>query len=181
MATVPAPITWTPNLFTTDTIMNTEVRDAIRFLIGTSGVGKPRAHLRQTVAQSIPNAGFTALTFDVEDVDSDNMHSTVTNTQRLTAVTAGWYQVGGGISFTANVTGQRGARLAVNGTALVASGSQFQTAGAGAMNIPLRAILVFLNVGDFLTLDALQNSGAALNSSVTGVDESSFSAFWVSP
>src|SRR5512139_390154 len=40
---------------------------------------------------SINSATDTVLTFDTEDVDSNGMHSTVSNTSRLTAIVAGTY------------------------------------------------------------------------------------------
>lgn len=50
----------------------------------------PLCKLRQTVLQTSLSSWQSVL-WDTEDVDSDNGHSTVTNTSRYTAQTAGWY------------------------------------------------------------------------------------------
>jgi hypothetical protein len=55
---------------------------------------------------SIPNATSTAMTFNSERWDTDNIHSTVSNTGRLTCRTAGIYQIEASASMLMN-TGKR--------------------------------------------------------------------------
>ena len=50
---------------------------------------------------------WVAVTFDTERFDTDTIHSTSTNTSRLTINTGGKYLIGGAVTFTANATGQR--------------------------------------------------------------------------
>lgn len=50
---------------------------------------------------SIPNATYTALQFNSEDFDTDNMHDNTTNNTRLTCKTAGIYLITGSVSFMA--------------------------------------------------------------------------------
>ena len=84
MATIPNPRTWGATEAVTAAKLNTDVRDGYNFLLAT-----PRAVMRKTANQSIPNATLTAVTWDLEDVDTDGGHSNVTNNSRYTAQTAG--------------------------------------------------------------------------------------------
>jgi hypothetical protein len=120
------------------------------------------------------------VTFTTEDLDRDAAHDTVTNTSRYTAQTAGYYWVSGNCAYASNATGGRGARLAVNGTALNNSASFVQAvATANPTAVPLPARLVFLAVNDFLELQGMQTSGGALNSSVSSDIGSALAVAWM--
>ena len=56
---------------------------------------------------SIPDSTVTALTFNSERWDTDSIHSTVSNTSRLTAQTASKYDIKGNIKWASNSTGTR--------------------------------------------------------------------------
>lgn len=175
MATVPALRTWTAGEIVTAAMLNANVRDSINYLLAP-----PAAALRQTSAQSLGNAAWTALTFDTEDVDNDNAHSTSTNTSRYVAQTAGWHRVNGGnVGFAANSTGRRGTRLAVNGSELNGGQCVGYIAGANAVVQAIVGRDVFLNVGDYLEVQAFQESGANLNTAVVGGQQPSLTVAWV--
>lgn len=180
MAAVPVPHTFVAGDDATSAVMQT-LTDAILYLLGSttsSGSRRPFALLRQTVSQSLATSGtWTALTFDAEDVDYDNGHSTVTNTDRYTAGTTGWHHAPGGAGFGGNATGRRQARLAVNGTALNASATN-TTANASAIIVATRTIPVFLNAGDILRVEALQDSGGALSTAAAVEQQSSLHVEW---
>ena len=53
---------------------------------------------RTVVTQSITNNTATAITFDNEAFDTDSMHSTVSNTSRITINTAGVYHFSAAVS-----------------------------------------------------------------------------------
>jgi hypothetical protein len=160
---------------------NTYVRDPLLFLFK-----RPMARLRQVVAQSLTNGVPTALTFTVHDVDQDWAggagHSDSVNTSRYTANYAGWYQVSGGVSFVANATGARGCYWAVNGSlSLGVEDIGAPTPGGATHGQPARTELLYLNVGDYVELWALQISGGALNTAVGGsATGSTMNVLWVS-
>lgn len=176
MATVPATHTFSDGIALSSE-QNAYVRDPLLFLFS-----RPAAELRQSVAQSIPNTTWTSITFDVEDLDSDPAgtggHSTSSNTSRYVALYAGWYRVGGGVEFAVNATGQRGAAWAVNGTLVSANRTFISATAAVGMGVPARTKLVFLNVGDYVELQAYQNSGGALNTFVTAEAAPGMSVVW---
>lgn len=131
--------------------------------IGTLGMlpNPPMVRARTTTAQSIPNATETVVTFDLEDYDTDNMHSIVTNTGRITFNTAGVYLITAHITYvTGGSTGAREAFIRKNASGeYLALGNQQSATGS---YISLAAQAKFM-VGDFVELRANQSSGGALN------------------
>lgn len=155
-----------------------QFRDAINFLNQL-----PRAQLRQAVAQTVGNGVWTAITLDAEDLDTDvegntTAHSTSANTSRYTARWAGWYDVGGGISWAANITGVRGTYWSVNGIAQ--NGTQTLEATISGFNAgtAARSVHVYLAQGDYLELFGYQSSGGNLNTAVTGSEQPSAKVRW---
>lgn len=183
--TVPAPHSpWVAGTdYTTAALLQT-ISDSILYLLGSTtsvSTRRPTVQMRQTVAQSITSGTFTAVTFDAEDLDYDNGHSTAANTDRYTANTTAWYSVSGGVSYAANATGMRGLRYTVNGTGVNGSEVNVQAGPASVTtSVPGRTMLVFLNSGDILRVEAFQNSGGALNTSVAGSQQSTLTVREVS-
>lgn len=183
MGTVPTPHTWTAGDDATSTILQT-VTDADLYALGSATSGGSRkglARLRQTVAQTLTTAVGAAVLFDTEDVDYDAAHSTITNTSRYTAQTAGYYLVSGTCGFVGNATGIRRIWFTVNGTAVNGSEVGFGAVpNAGALEITAPATLVYLSVSDYLELYAYQSSGGNLNTEVSSPVFPMMSVLWVS-
>lgn len=76
-----------------------------------------------TASQTIPTDTATAITFDSEVYDNGGLHSTVTNTNRITIVTPGTYLITAHIEFASNATNSRFLYLHVNGTTTIANPS----------------------------------------------------------
>jgi hypothetical protein len=169
MATLPSFRTWVTGEIVTAAELNSNVRDSGNFFLSW-----PVFEGRQTVAQSLANNTNTAITLDTEDVDSDNGHSTSTNTSRYTAATAGRFEVQGKVGFASNATGTRVAWCAKNGTAINGSGVQMSPAAGGAVSLMATPrMTVFLNGStDYVETLALQTSGGALNTDVVTLDQS---------
>lgn len=173
MATLPTFRTWVAGEIVTAAYMNTNVRDAGNFFLSW-----PVFEGRQTVAQALANNTLVEILFDTEDVDTDNGHSTVTNTNRYTPQTAGRFQVSGGVSYAANATGVRNAEIAKNGTTINAGGISLINSGAGgSTRVGTRTMTLTANGStDYFSIIGAQGSGASLNTSVaTAQDQSSFS------
>jgi hypothetical protein len=170
VATLPSFRTWTAGEVVTAAFFNSNVRDAGNFFLSW-----PVAELRQTVAQSLATGASTAVTMDTEDVDTDNGHSTVTNTSRYTGQTAGRFQCSGKVGFAANAAGVRVVWLSKSGTAINGSGVEeiTNTVAAAVTLLPTATMTTFLNGStDYLEVFALQTSGGALNTDVTTFDQS---------
>lgn len=178
MATVPSVTTQTTG-GTASAAWANSVKSGIDFFT----TNLPIVAVKQGVAQSIPDSAWTALTFATETVDSDGMHSTSTNTARLTAVTAGYYRVVGRYAWASHASVSRrlvGVRKNGTGTGVPDQGfiEVASVAGAsGAAAFPKD--LIQLAVGDYLELMVYQNSGGALNTGIATELFSEFSAVWV--
>jgi hypothetical protein len=151
--------------------------------LGNFLLNPPHAILRQTAAQNIPLTTFTALTFDAEDVDSDNGHSTSSNTSRYTGQTPGWFQCSGIYRAAANASGRRRTRWAVATAAVSASDLEIDVNGS-TIEQAIAAITreVFLNgTTDYVELQVSQSAANPLATHVGTADQQSMmNVRWVS-
>lgn len=157
----------------TSGIYGSDVTDSIQFL-----VNPPTFVGTQTVAQSIANSAWTAITLDTEQLDDYDGHSTSVNTSRWTCPTgyAGWYTVCGVYAPFGNATGFRAARIQVNGSPILGAASYIPPAGAIDTGIVTPTRDIQLAVGDYVQLAGFQSSGGALN---TAIDPDLRSALWL--
>lgn len=120
------------------------------------------ARVYNNAALTIPDATWTALTFNSERFDTDGIHSTTTNTGRLTCQTAGVYAVVAHVQFAANVTGIRMVQIQRNGTR-VALDTRNAVANASYPTTVSLSTCVALTAGQYLEVLVLQNRGGNLN------------------
>ena len=118
-----------------------------------------------SAVQSISNATETAVTFDSERWDTDNMHSTTANTSRLTAVTAGKYFILANVGFAQNGTGIRFLRLRLNGNEALPIAGVYVPASADINSDHRMFVATYYNMAlnDFVEVIIYQDSGGALN------------------
>lgn len=176
MATIPSEITWVSGQVVTAAQLNSNLRDAVNFLINL-----PVVELQQTVAQSIPNSAFTAITWNSEQVNNDGMHSTSTNPSRITAVTTGRYLIASTVAYSSNTTGRRLTGYFINGSQLAGGQYEIGTLIGGGNDTPItaRTRQIFLNVNDYVEVQTLQTSGGALNTGVDANNQSDVTCRWV--
>lgn len=172
MPAVPSVPTFTDGIL--DSTALNRLVDALTF-----AMAPPLFAARQTVAQSLTNGAYSAITWDSVTVDTADGHDSGLST-RYTAQYAGWYQLSGGASFAANVTGIRRCGWAVNGSAINDYLSVQQAVNSGATHSVARTLHVYLSVDDYVELYALQGSGGSLNTDVGNGVQSSISVRWVS-
>ncbi len=172
MATLPSFRTWVTGEVVTAAEMNSNIRDSGNFFLSW-----PVFEGRQTVGQSVANGNATVgLVLDTEDVDTDNMHSTVTNPSRVTPATAGRYQHSGGVGWVANATGRKGCWWRLNGADITGSETIGPSSAAGTTVVCARAKTTFFNgTTDYLELLPYQESGSALLTSVATFEQSTVS------
>lgn len=139
----------------------------------------PIAYLTQSSAQSIPTATFTAITFNTEVIDTAGGHSDVTNNSRYTAQKAGYYLLGGGVTFASN-SGFKATRWAKNGSSI--AGSQMDvTSSAGAeWPVMARTIVVQLSISDYVELQGYHEVGVNHNTGISADTRSSMSVVFLS-
>lgn len=168
---MPSPAWVTPTHATASTLataaaFNTHENDLLYLKDRTDNPA--RASVYHSTTQSIPTGTDTLIFFDSEVADSAALHSTVTNTGRITVPTGetgNWlYTIH--LEFAANATGQRKLYFRYNGTTEL-GGVQVDAAAGGNVTKLSSAILTNLLAGDFLDIVVSQNSGGALNLSAT--------------
>lgn len=171
MATLPSFRTWVAGEIVTAAYFNTNVRDAGNFFLSW-----PVFEGRQTVAQALASGANTALLFDTEDIDTDNGHSTVTNTDRYTPQTAGRFQISGKVSFAANATSYRGAVILKNG-AVINGADTIHPPISGVTHRQATPTLTQLANGttDYFQIAGTHAIGAPLNTSIAAVEQPTFS------
>lgn len=134
-----------------------QVRDNLEFLIDPPAVSLTGA------AVSATNGTIVTLTCATENFDNDAMHGVV-NPTRITAQTAGRYDVTGVARYDTSVGG--GGRLLqffVNGV------TQYNVAQVGSTTVAARDTIVsggrkiVLNAGDYVEMRARQDSGGTIN------------------
>ena len=122
----------------------------------------PAALVFNSAAISVPNAATTFLTFNSEHYDNDGIHSTVTNTGRLTCVTPSVYNIHAFAIFAAGAgASQLAVNVRLNGTTQIEA-IEMPRNGAAATDIPL-TFPWKLAAGDYLEMSVFQAVGAALN------------------
>lgn len=178
MATVPTPYDWTAGVAPTAAQLDAGVRDVGSFLLAP-----PRCSL-YTSSGSVANNAWTAVLWDSEHYDNDDMHSTASNTGRLVFRTAGLYLLNLLVFWLPHATGQRGVNLTKNGAGtraaanVVLSDSMTATAGAGGATVHAVSVMRAFAANDYIEMFVYQNSGGAL-SMQGGYNNSTLQAHWM--
>jgi len=168
--TLPTATTTLVGRDTTDTLTNKTLTSPTITGTGTMSGGTittpvivktPMAAVYKAAAQSIPDVTVTTLTFDTERYDSDSMHSTSSNTGRMTINTAGVYLIHLTGYFASNATGFRNAYLLVNGAGPYIM--ENKNAVNGDVTLINFSAELDLAVNDYVEVQLYQNSGGALN------------------
>lgn len=139
----------------------------------------PFLKARASVAQAIPSATWTSITFDLEDADTNTLHSTVTNTNRITIVTPGVYAISASVGFVPG-GGLRSIRFIKNGDPtvplVVAEGLDPPDANNSGVTASTHARLA---AGDYVEVQVNQNSGGSLNTITGSQTTNQVSAVWL--
>lgn len=119
------------------------------------------ARVKNSGTQSCSDGADKKLSWDGEDFDTDTIHDTSTNPERLTATTAGTYIIIANVQFTSNATGERVAYIKFGGSTEIARTSVEACAGSYTTDVPAHAVYQFA-AGEYVELFAKQNSGGPL-------------------
>jgi hypothetical protein len=116
----------------------------------------------QTLTTAVP----AMLSFDTETWDSGTLHSTSSNTSRITAVVAGRYHVSGSCAFAASAAGWRMLRIKKNATTYYNQQRSNALADVTAGTMCCTGGMVDLAATDYVELEATQTSGGNLAVSI---------------
>jgi len=123
-----------------------------------------------TGIQTLSNNTETVLTFDSERFDTDNYHSTTTNTSRLTVPSgkAGYYLITANAAWNLSASGERYLGIRRNGTSIHYGPS---VPGSSSVYVSSQLTAIWnLSVGDYIEFFGYQNSGGnlAVNNNLNG-------------
>ena len=110
---------------------------------------------------NLPHNTHTALTFNTQRWDTDTIHSTVVNPNRLTCKHAGRYLIVVNVKIDGNAAGFRNVYFRYNGGDII--GENRQVGSALTDNVLTVSTVWDLNVNDYVETIAWQDSGGALN------------------
>lgn len=127
------------------------------------------ARVYEAFLQTIPDSAFTVITFSSESYDTDNIHSLVANTGRLTCQTDGKYAIIGVVAFVHNINGLRALELYLNGvTRIDYEGNRLGNTWQDIAVLRVSTQYHFV-VGDYVELRVWQNRGGNLNTYPDGI------------
>jgi len=148
-----------------DTILTADSTTAtgLKWAAPSTGASFSGASIYNTSTQSVSTNTTTNITFNSEYFDTDNYHSTVSNTGRLTipAGKTGKYLLNAFCIFeNPGGTTRRNLRLYKNGS--ITNDLSF-TAGSAADQTIQMTTIVSANASDYFEIYVFQNSGSTLN------------------
>jgi hypothetical protein len=152
-----------------------DVRNGIMYL----GQDKPHCRVYNDANISINTATNTMLTFNQERFDVGGLHSTASNTSRITIPTgeAGKYLIGCNVRWASNATGVRSLGVVLNGTTTIA----FSLVDIdSAINHAQSLVTMYsLAATDYVEVQVSQTSGGPLNVETLGNFSPEFWAMWM--
>jgi hypothetical protein len=110
---------------------------------------------------TVATGGWHTLTFDSERYDTDTIHSTVVNTERLTATTPGTYIIVGNVEWASDATGDRGMRIYLNNTTVI--GNLWQNPADSAPTRHCLTTIYQLSATEYVELEVYQSTAGNLN------------------
>ena len=107
------------------------------------------ARVTHNASQSV-NSTLVALVFNTETYDTNNLHSTSSNTSRLTASVAGTYVISAGVTFS-DGNEDRNLQIRLNGTTTYISKDSLDSQSSGSMTT---TTTYYLNANDYVEVMA---------------------------
>lgn len=168
------PQTWSSGQRPTAAQLNQDLRDNVAFL-----ANPPACRIFRSTTQSITSGTEATLAFDSEQFDTDTMHSTVSNTERITINTAGIYVFSWGTQFAVDGDYTNAyTYLRLNGATVVGWGSSIGTYGAGVGPLLTGASTYKCAAADYFEVRINQvNTSAGANT--TQAATTFFTATWI--
>ena len=160
MPTYTTPVDTVTDELVTAARFNAQVMENIRFLYAP-----PVCSVKRAAAKSIGSGGAsTIIDFDQENYDTDSMHSTVTNNNRITIVTAGKYLINAHVSWGVQTGGRRSLSLRLDGASIQSDEATPSSTGYAANHA---TVGYTIGVGSYIDIDVFQDSGSSVNATPT--------------
>jgi len=134
---------------------------ALEQALGSYRTNTPTCRVTNSGTQATTSGADKTCLFDSEAFDVGGIHSTSSNTDRLTAPVAGVYRIFAFVEFPASATGDRIAAILLSGTTAIAGDSRRATS-AGVTRCTTETDYK-MAADDWVRLVINQTSGGALN------------------
>ena len=122
------------------------------------------ARVYNSGVQGINSGVWTAVTFDSERYDTNGIHDPGVNPSRLTCQTAGTYNITAHIAWPHSLTNNRGVRIRLNGTTIIA-GQCINSSGNAEIS---NDTIYKLAVSNYVEMLVYQSTGVPMNTGVAG-------------
>jgi len=127
----------------------------------------PRVVLTHSTRTAVAAGGVVVPSWDTEIVATAGMHSTASNSSRITfSESTGWYRVGASIPYSGASSGVHAIRFRLNDTSGIAA-DQSYTAAAGLMDGTLEVLVRAQSTTDYVTCEVFM--GGASSNSISNV------------
>lgn len=135
---------------------------------------------RSTTFTHAASGSFAAITFNQEFYDVGGCHSTVTNNTRITVPAGGdgKYVFFGNVSWGPSTAGRRILRFVLNGSSVIAQTEDVPALVGGASSQALPSPPVALVAGDWIELQAFQDTGGNIDIDVIADFSPVFGMAW---
>jgi len=141
----------------------------------------PVCRVTNSGAQTITTATLTPITFDTEIFDPYGMHSTTSNTSRITVATPGYYMIEGLLSFNVSSGGRRVAYLKVNNATFIDANEPDVVADGTAAPALKVCTIYYMSSGNYVELIAYHTKGSDVSTVASGAHVVHLSAIWLAP
>ena len=144
--------------------------------------GRPAScRLTSSAAIGVASGAFAGLNWDVETFDGEGMHSTATNSSRISFVhSTGVYAIGANVEWNTNSSGTVAIRLVLGDSTNIA-GEAHPAAPGGAVDASaIHTLIDIPSTSHFATVQVFQNSGSTRSLAASGNYATTFYAFRVS-
>lgn len=174
MATIPATKTWSVGNKLDANALNLELRDALDFLLD----GYPRVHAYDNTGVACADNTDVLLALSGEVYDNDNMHSTSSNTSRITFTTAGLYEVQINVQWPNATYTVSDIMVRLNADGAVGGGTGLRTMNYQTARVAQMRFRRLFAAGDRIEFWLRQASGGS-KTTVTGPLATYVQAHWV--
>ena len=167
--------TWVTGEIVTAAYFNTYLRDNMKWL----STDKPMCSVYKSTAFSHNSTGNSLpITFDSERFDNATLHSTSSDTTRITIPVAGKYLIGGTVEFAVHATGYRALGVRIDGATFIVAHNEITSSVTVNTQIAVSRFYA-LSVNAYAELLATQNSGGNLDIGSTAAYTPEFWAIWL--
>jgi len=131
----------------------------------TAALNRPSARVSATANQNVPANTPTILTWATEEYDNAAIANLGVNNDRLTLTQTGIWLVTAEVNFTANGNATVNGRRALFAPNLSPDKAHHSLRGSQTQDVEMSLVMLYQNtvIGDFIRVQVLQESGAALN------------------